>query len=105
MFFVIFRFSENSVAWTSQTESVHVKKDDMINSEKEKIINSFRQGHLILNYNKLNQMQKEKLNEQVELLELDVLDLVSCYTRQQSPPSIVVVSGSILISFRIFSIW
>lgn len=58
------------------TKSVHVKEDAKLGREKQKIINSFRQGHIIENYGKLDEEEKSNLNEEIELLELDLVDLV-----------------------------
>ena len=61
----------------SNYESVHINPDGLMDDHKQKVINSFRQGHLIQNYNAINDDNKEKLNLDLELLELDVVDLVS----------------------------
>ena len=48
-----------------------------MDKHKQRIINSFRQSHLIANYDNMTPKQKLDLNKQIELLELDILDLVS----------------------------
>ena len=47
-----------------------------MDNHKQKVINTFRQGHIITNYQSLPQANKESLNSDLELLELDIVDLV-----------------------------
>jgi len=47
-----------------------------MDDHKQKVINSFKQGHLIDNYQNIPENNKLALNSELELLELDVVDHV-----------------------------
>jgi hypothetical protein len=45
--------------------------------KKEDILNLFEQHHLVDHYNILSSKKQDKFDEDLELLELDLIDLVS----------------------------
>ena len=47
-----------------------------MHQHKQNVMNSFRQGHIIEKYETLSQMNKDILNSDIELLELDVVNFV-----------------------------
>jgi len=44
--------------------------------QRQIILNKFKQSHLIMRYEKLNEIERARLIKQLECVEFDLLDLV-----------------------------
>jgi hypothetical protein len=63
-------------ARTSQVKEVKVVEDRNMNPQRQRILNSFKQGHILERYKEMNTRQQDKLTRQLEFIEFDMIDLV-----------------------------
>ena len=67
-----------SAAIGDRKESITLSKPgEKMDELKSEILNNFNQGHLVELYNASDPIKQQKLNSQLELLELDLIDLVN----------------------------
>jgi len=58
-------------------KNVRIQEDQNMSDNRQKVLNYFKQGHLLDIYETLTQYEKDQLTEQLELIQFDVIDLVS----------------------------
>jgi len=59
---------------------VEIKEDSNMNSKRQFILNTFKQGHLIQIYEGLNAKERYTLMNDLELITFDMVDLVSIHS-------------------------
>jgi len=48
-----------------------------MNVGRQRILNSFKQGHILEQYKELNTRQQDNMTKQLEYIEFDMIDLVN----------------------------
>lgn len=57
-------------------QEIKIVEDENMNCQRQRILNSFKQGHILNSYQQMTQKQQDSITEQLELLEFDMIDLV-----------------------------
>jgi UDP-N-acetylglucosamine/UDP-N-acetylgalactosamine diphosphorylase len=67
--------NQEGVSQTNQREMVEIS-EDILDKNKQRVLNSYNQGHILSQYSTLQTKEQETLLRQLELIQFDVLDLL-----------------------------
>lgn len=64
------------LARTSQAKHVCIVEDKHMSASRQKILNGFKQGHLLERYDRMTPSEQDSFVKQLEMIEFDLIDLV-----------------------------